>query len=93
MKKVRIALIFGVLSLLAGQSVADTLLIDRVEKSPHIARPERGQTSAQVVKQFGQPVKKHSPIGQPPITKWSYESITVYFEYDHVIHAVVNRKK
>ncbi len=26
---------------------------------------------------------------QPPITRWDYDAFSVYFENDHVIHAVV----
>ena len=28
------------------------------------------------------------PSGKPPITRWDYDGFSVYFEHQHVIHAV-----
>ena len=30
-------------------------------------------------------------VGEPPITRWEYRNMIVYFEYDRVIHAVMKR--
>jgi hypothetical protein len=30
-------------------------------------------------------------VGQPPITRWVFPTFVVYFEYQHVIHAVATR--
>ena len=37
---------------------------------------------------FGEPRARHAAVGQPPITRWDYDGFTVYFEHNHVIHAV-----
>jgi hypothetical protein len=56
--------------------------------------PHKGQTMAQVVKQFGEPQTKHAPVGgsnekQPPITRWDYPGYSVFFEHSHVVDSVV----
>jgi hypothetical protein len=60
--------------------------------STSVATPRRGATMAQVEQQFGVPAERYAPVGQPPITRWLYADKVVYFEYDHVVHAVVVRK-
>jgi hypothetical protein len=30
-------------------------------------------------------------VGDPPISRWVYDHFTVYFEYDKVLHSVVNK--
>jgi len=52
--------------------------------------PGRGMGKEAVQKQFGQPIKRTAPVGNPPISSWQYDLFTVYFESDYVIHAVVN---
>jgi len=55
-----------------------------------IAAPARGMTMAQVASKFGDPVTKVPAVGKPPISRWEYSGFVVYFEGDHVIHAVVS---
>ncbi len=93
MKQINNIVVIGILFFMAGVVSADTLLIRTVEKNMSVEKPDRGMSSVQVVSQYGQPVEKFSAIGEPPIKKWAYSNITVYFEYDHVIHSVVNKKK
>jgi len=50
--------------------------------------PRRGTSMAQVEARFGAPAERFAPVGQPPITRWVYPAFVVYFEYQHVIHAV-----
>ena len=57
-----------------------------------VATPGRGQTMAQVERQFGAPTERFAAIGQPPITRWVYADKIVFFEYDHVVHAVTLRR-
>jgi hypothetical protein len=57
-----------------------------------VATPGRGQTMAQVERQFGAPSERFAAIGQPPITRWVYADKVVFFEYDHVVHAVTLRR-
>jgi hypothetical protein len=70
---------------------ADTLLIDRSKRAESAALPRRGSLMSQVEAQFGAPTEKREPVGDPPITRWIYPAFTVYFEHDHVVHAVLNK--
>ena len=55
-----------------------------------VAAPARGMTMAQVASKFGDPLSKVAAVGTPPISRWEYSGFVVYFERDHVIHAVVS---
>lgn len=70
---------------------ADTLLMQRVERSKASTLPLKGATMTAVEGQYGAPTSKAAAVGKPPITRWMYPAFTVYFEYDHVINAVVNK--
>lgn len=54
-----------------------------------VQRPRTGQSQESVRTQFGNPIDWTHPVGDPPITKWTYGEFMVYFEYDHVIHSVL----
>lgn len=51
--------------------------------------PRRSMTMAQVEERFGEPVTRHSAVGEPPITRWDYPDFSVFFEHNRVLHAVV----
>lgn len=56
--------------------------------------PSNGMTMAQVLRAYGEPAKRHAPVGggtplRPPITRWDYDNFRVYFEKRHVIHSVI----
>src|SRR5687767_9864133 len=70
--------------------MADTLLIEGLHQARDsgTARPDRGTSMAAVESQWGTPVSRSGPVGQPPITRWQYADFEVFFEYDHVIHSV-----
>ncbi|HET8898525.1 MAG TPA: hypothetical protein VFN09_07145 [Rhodanobacteraceae bacterium] len=73
----------------------DVLLMQQVHKEHQLDLPKRGQSMAQVLKQFGAPLQKLDTRGgdsakHPPINRWVYAGYTVYFERNHVIHAVIN---
>lgn len=70
--------------------VADTLLVEAVRSAQDSAveRPRRGMTMKTVEARFGAPVTRHDAVGKPPITRWDYADYSVFFEYQHVIHAV-----
>ncbi len=53
-----------------------------------ITLPGKGMTKDSVEERFGSPADKIEAVGEPPISRWLYGSFIVYFEYDHVIHAV-----
>lgn len=77
--------------LFSASTLAETLLVDRAQRGRSAAVPNRGLTMASVESQYGAPVEKFAAVGRPPITRWVYPAFTVYFEHDHVVHAVVNR--
>ena len=54
-----------------------------------VARPARGMTMKKVEEKFGAPTERHDAVGTPAITRWDYQSFSVFFENDRVIHAVV----
>lgn len=78
---------------LLGVSVlqADTLKMpDAVPQEVTIQVPGRGMSMTAVEEKFGSPQVKYDEVGDPPITRWDYPEFSVYFEYQHVIHAVVH---
>ena len=50
--------------------------------------PPRGATKDEVRQRLGEPERRVSAVGDPPISRWIYEEFTVYFEYDRVLHSV-----
>lgn len=89
----RVALSFAVLvaSTLATSARADTLLIERSQEAKAAAHPKRGALMSQVEAEFGPPLHRVGPVGDPPISRWVYPDITVYFEHEHVISSVLNK--
>lgn len=82
--------LFSAIMLLATAVHAEPVMIDK--DAPAVAnRPTRGMTMERVESAYGQPLTKHSAVGEPPITRWEYDRFVVYFEYQHVIHAVEKR--
>jgi len=74
---------------------ADNLLIHRVQQEKGMNLPVRGMSMVQVEKKYGAPQRKLSPRGgdtrkHPVINRWEYADFIVYFEHEHVIHAVLN---
>jgi len=55
------------------------------------AVPTRGMTMAQVEARFGAPAQRFDAVGRPPITRWVYPGFVVFYEYQHVVHAVAVR--
>jgi hypothetical protein len=80
------------LALVALPLSAETLVVDgQVQVRPvSIELPRRGSSMAQVEARFGAPRTRHAAVGQPPITRWDYDGFSVYFEHQHVIHAVAH---
>lgn len=57
--------------------------------SPHTTNlPRTGETRSVVLRRLGEPEQRRAAVGDPPISAWEYSDIVVYFEHDHVIHAV-----
>jgi len=85
------ALFCLLLALAAGftlPSVQADVLTLKQNAALDVPRPTRGMTMSEVESQFGAPREKYPAVGQPPITRWVYPGFVVYFEYDHVVHAV-----
>lgn len=82
-----IALVLGA----AGMASADTLDMNGTSPQPDSVGPAGGMTQASVEANFGSPIEKKAPVGDPPISSWEYASFIVYFENDRVIHAVKKR--
>jgi hypothetical protein len=70
---------------------ADVLLIEEVRQSDRMEVPDNGMTTTDVRARFGDPVKEHSPVGDPPITRWQYEKWSVYFEHKVVLFTVLHK--
>lgn len=50
--------------------------------------PHRGMSMQRVLEEYGEPYERRGPVGEPPITEWSYDGYKVYFEFQTVLHAV-----
>jgi len=50
--------------------------------------PARGMSMASVEARYGAPVRRLGAVGAPPISRWVYREFVVYFEHDHVVHAI-----
>jgi hypothetical protein len=86
----RIAAVLACLSALAGTAVAETIVVDDqvMVREANVKTPARGMSMRSVEERFGAPATRHATVGQPPITRWDYETFSVFFEHDKVIHAV-----
>ncbi len=93
MSKIKGLALVLAMTLYAVASHADTLLLDAIDQKTAAAGalPARGMTMAGVENSFGRPAARRAPVGQPPITRWEYPGFVVYFEYQHVVHAVARR--
>jgi hypothetical protein len=78
------------LVLSAAPLSAETLVVgDQVQlRESKVDVPGRGLSMTAVEARFGAPKTRHEAVGKPPITRWDYESFSVYFEYQHVVHSV-----
>ncbi len=92
MKKLAVLLLASGLGFGANSAVqADEVRVPvGAQKQSSVETPKRGISKSQVRKKFGEPSSVKGPVGSPPITTWHYGNMTVYFEYNHVVHAVVH---
>lgn len=93
-KNLALLLLAGGLSLGANQIAnADQVRVPvGAQNQANVETPKKGSSKSQVKRKFGEPNSVSGPVGQPPISKWQYSGFTVYFEYNHVVHAVVHAK-
>lgn len=76
---------------LTGIAQADVLLIEEVRQSERMNLPVNGVGKDEVRARFGDPVQVHAAVGDPPISQWTYDSWSVYFEYDLVLFTVLHK--
>ena len=89
MRKTVLATIGMACGLGLAPSFAQNLqMVDPPQAQAQAATPSRGTRMAQVEQRFGEPSRKLDAVGQPPITRWVYPAFVVFFEYQHVVHAV-----
>jgi len=74
-----------------GIARADVLLIEEVRQSERMNLPVNGVSKDKVRATFGDPVQEHAAVGDPPITRWTYDNWSVYFEYDLVLFTVLHK--
>jgi len=88
--KVFFSLAMLALALCAGSLQAENIRIPIGQQGQEssIAVPSTGMKKADVEAKFGAPNSKTEPVGNPPISRWSYDKFVVYFEYDHVVRSV-----
>jgi hypothetical protein len=70
-------------------TLADVLILDEVKQADSMNLPGNGQSKAVIESTYGAPTQKHAAVGDPPITRWDYDSFSVYFEYDLVLSTVL----
>ena len=75
---------FGLLS-------ADVLLIEEVRQAERMDVPANGISMDDVRARFGDPSSKNAAVGDPPITRWDYDSWSVYYEYGLVLFTVLHK--
>ncbi len=71
-------------------TTGDVLLIEKVMERMSRDLPANGLSMAEVERRFGEPADRSSAVGDPPITRWTYEDYSVYFEHDLVIESVLH---
>lgn len=50
--------------------------------------PMRGVSMEAVLDDFGEPMQRNEPVGDPPISQWIYSGFRVYFEGERVLHTI-----
>ena len=87
MTRMVLAVLLGLVPALAA---ADVLILDEVRQAERMTLPDNGQSKGVVESTFGAPREKHDAVGDPPITRWDYDTYSVYFEYDLVLFTVLH---
>jgi hypothetical protein len=75
---------------LSSVAMADILKIEGGDAAVVIMdnRPNRGMNQLQVLELYGEPALRNAAVGQPPISSWDYNSFSVFFEGEYVLHTV-----
>ena len=84
-------MIFTALLMMASSlAFADVLMLDQVRQAARMDLPANGDSKSNVESRFGAPSRRHQPVGDPPISRWDYETYSVYFEYELVLFTVLH---
>jgi len=83
-----IALSFTLLLSGIAQAEVDSDAITEQQSGNIGAMPSRGMTMTTVKQLFGEPDRRHPAVGKPPISRWQYDGMMVYFDSEYVIHSV-----
>ena len=75
-----------------GEHPADTSAPQPYQDVDRSGLPQRGMLKEQVRARYGEPTSVTAPVGDPPISRWTYDDFVVFFEYKHVINAVIPNK-
>jgi hypothetical protein len=72
---------------------ADVLAMPEPASAIDTQLPAKGSSMASVSREYGAPKLRHPAVGgdspkHPPITRWDYETFSVFFENQHVVDAV-----
>jgi hypothetical protein len=84
--------LFALAALVAAGGVVPVALAQDAQApaaAAAVERPARGMQKSQVEAKYGAPASRTEAVGQPPISRWDYPGMIVYFEHDHVVHAVL----
>lgn len=84
-----LALLVGLIAAPWQSLHAERLIIDGIDLDR--SKAVRGISMQSLRARWGEPQTKRGAVGDPPITRWEYSDYIVFFEYDHVIHAVQRR--
>jgi len=87
-----LVLVLSIALLGSNPLAADVLLMEGIQSAPAIDVPRNGITMAKVRQQYGNPVTEYQAVGDPPITRWDYDSYSVFFEHELVIHSVIHHQ-
>ena len=75
---------------ITGAATAETIIANDgvAVRESTIERPGRGMAMEAAEQRFGAPATRHNAVGNPPITRWDYPGVSVFFENNLVIHSV-----
>ena len=68
---------------------AEDVAVPAAAPAKNADRPPNGMHMAAVEAKYGAPAARHDAVGQPPITRWDYPDMVLFFEHDLLIHAVL----
>lgn len=95
MKLLRLAALAASLSLVSLPAIAEILALPSggLGVTQGSSTAPRGASQVEVLGLFGEPQRRHQPVGVPAISSWEYDGFRVYFENGRVLHTVLSSSK